>query len=223
MPSLPPRDGVAAPPCAGIRVGASTVLTDATLNSVVRPSLPLPTMGEHDATRSSGQRRLSGSLGIASPSPLHGPQEHGGGLYTSPVLRPLVWVVGTHAHVIWGVNANIFPLPSHQHGGGNSQVSPYHQRGSTMPSAVSPAPLARAALSCRLDGWMAPSPISYGASTPSYSPRRSISSTSMGGEYFPTARPNMPSVEVTRSSHPTAIVEWAARACAVLGCQCESL
>ena len=117
MPSLP-RDGVDAPPCAGIRAGASTVSTDATLNSVVGPSLPLPTTGEHDATGSSGRRKLSGSLGIASPSPLHGPQEHGGGLYTSRVLRPLVWVVGTHAHVIWGVNANIFPSPSHHHGGG---------------------------------------------------------------------------------------------------------
>jgi len=112
MPSLPPRDGVDAPPCAGIRAGASTVSTDATLNSVVGPSLPLPTTGEHDATGSSG------SHGIASPSPLHGPQEHGGGVYTSKVLRPLVWVVGTHAHVIWGVNANIFPSPSRQHGGG---------------------------------------------------------------------------------------------------------
>ena len=99
-------------------------------------------------------------------------------------------------------------------GGGNSQVSPYHQRGSTMPSAVSPAPLARAALSRRLDGWMAPSPISYGASMPSYSPCHSISSTSMKGEYFPMARPNMPSVEVTRSGHPAAIVEWAACASA---------
>ena len=35
-----------------------------------------------------------------------------------------------------------------------------------------------------------------------------------GGEYFPTARPNMPSVAVTRSGHPTAIVEWAACASA---------
>ena len=40
MPSLPPRDGVDAPPCAGIRAGASTVSTYATLNSVVGPSLP---------------------------------------------------------------------------------------------------------------------------------------------------------------------------------------
>ena len=129
MPSLPPRDGVVAPPCAGIRAGASTVSTDATLNSVVGPSLPLRTTGEHDATGSSGRRRSSGSLGIASPSPLHGPQEHGGGLYTSPVLRPLVWVVGTHAHIIWGVNANMFPSPSHQHGGGKS------------PTARTPTPL----------------------------------------------------------------------------------
>jgi len=94
------------------------------------------------------------------------------------------------------------------------QVSPYQQRGSTMPSAISPTPLAQAAPPCRSDGWMAPSPISFGASTPSYSPRSAVSSASMGGEYFPTARRYMPSVEVTRSSHPTAIVEWAARACA---------
>ena len=94
------------------------------------------------------------------------------------------------------------------------QVSPSQQRGSTMPSAVSPTPLAQAAPPCRSDGWMAPSPISFGASTPSYSPRCAVSSASMGGEYFPTARPNMPSVEVTRSGHPTAIVEWAACASA---------
>ena len=46
MPSLPPRDGVDAPPCAGLRAGTLTVSTDATLNSVVGPSLPLPTTGE---------------------------------------------------------------------------------------------------------------------------------------------------------------------------------
>ena len=94
------------------------------------------------------------------------------------------------------------------------QVSPYQQRGSTMPLAVYPTPLAQAASPCRLDGWMAPSPIAFGASTPSYSPRCAVSSASMGGEYFPTTRPNMPLVEVTRSGHPTAIVEWAACASA---------
>ena len=83
-----------------------------------------------------------------------------------------------------------------------------------MPLAVSPTPLAQAASPCHLDGWMAPSPIAFGASTPSYSPCRAVSSASMGGEYFLTARPNMPSVEVTRSGHPTAIVEWAACASA---------
>ena len=61
---------------------------------------------------------------------------------------------------------------------------------------------------------MASSPISFGASTPSYSPHSSVSSASMGGEYFPTARRYMPSVKVTRSGHPTTIVEWAARASA---------
>jgi hypothetical protein len=94
------------------------------------------------------------------------------------------------------------------------QVSPYQQRGSTMPLAVYPTPLAQAASPCRLDGWMAPSPIAFGASTPSYSPRCAVSSASMGGEYFPTTQPNMPLVEVTRSGHPTAIVEWAACASA---------
>ena len=83
-----------------------------------------------------------------------------------------------------------------------------------MPLAISPTPLAQAASPCHLDGWMAPSPIAFGASTPSYSPCRAVSSASMGGEYFLTARPNMPSVEVTRSGHPTAIVEWAACASA---------
>jgi len=49
MPSLPPRDGVVAPPSAGIRAGASTVSADATFNSDVGTSLPSPPMGEHDA------------------------------------------------------------------------------------------------------------------------------------------------------------------------------
>ena len=67
----------------------------------------------------------------------------------------------------------------------SAQVSPYQQRGSTMPSAVSPTPLAQAAPPCRSDGWMAPSPISFGASTPSYSPCCAMSSASMGGGLFP--------------------------------------
>ena len=90
-----------------------------------RPSLPTPPSTVSSAQVSPYQQRgstiTSRVLGIASPSPLHGPQEHGGGLYTSRVLRPLVWVVGTHAHVIWGVNAIIFPSPRRvfcKHGGG---------------------------------------------------------------------------------------------------------
>jgi hypothetical protein len=113
MPSLPPRDGVAAPPCAGIRAGASTVSTDDSPNGVVGTSLPLLPMGEHDAIGS-----LSSIFGITFPSLHSALQEHGGGMYTSTVPRPLVWVVGTRTHVIWGVNANIFPLPSQHNGGG---------------------------------------------------------------------------------------------------------
>ena len=98
MPSLPPRDGVAAPPCAGIRAGASTVSPDNSPNNVVGTSLPLPTMGEHDAFG-----RLSGALG------------------SSGLTMPLGWVDGTLAHRIWGVNAIIFPSPRRvfcKHGGG---------------------------------------------------------------------------------------------------------
>ena len=64
------------------------------------------------------------------------------------------------------------------------QVSPHNQQGSMMPSVVSPAPLARAAPPCRSNGWMALLPISFGASTPSYSPRSSVSSVSMGGKFL---------------------------------------
>ena len=64
------------------------------------------------------------------------------------------------------------------------QVSPYNQWRSTMQSAVSPAPLTRAAPPCRSNGWMALLPISFGASTPSYSPRSSVSSVSMGGKFL---------------------------------------
>ncbi len=98
MPSLPPRDGVAAPPCTGIRAGASTVSPDNTPNSVVGPSLPLPPTREHDAIGG-----LSGAFG------------------TSGSTLPLGWVDGTLAHILWGVNAIIFPLPLRvffEHGGG---------------------------------------------------------------------------------------------------------
>ena len=86
MPSLPPRDGIAAPPCAGIRVGTSTVLTDARPNSVVGTSLPLQQTGEYDAIGG-----LSGAFG------------------TSGFTLPLGWVVGTLTHILWGDNAIIFP------------------------------------------------------------------------------------------------------------------
>ena len=102
----------------------------------------------------------------------------------------------------------------------SAQVSPYQQRGSTMPpdppaEGNSPAPLAshpphrsmvhrsmggdctRAGSYAHSCGSLAPTPTSFGASTPSYSPRRAVSSASMGGEYFPTARHYMPLVEVT--------------------------
>ncbi len=49
MPSLPQRDGVDAPLCACIGVGASTVSPADTINSVDGTSLPLPPTGEHNA------------------------------------------------------------------------------------------------------------------------------------------------------------------------------
>jgi hypothetical protein len=98
MPSLPPRDGVAAPPCAGIRAGASTVSPDDRPNNVVGTSLPFPTTGEHNAFG-----RLSDALGTSGPT------------------VPLGWVDGTLAHLLWGVNTIIFPLLRRvfcEHGGG---------------------------------------------------------------------------------------------------------
>jgi hypothetical protein len=99
MPSLPPRDDVAAPPCAGIGAGTLTVSTDARPNSVVGTSLPLQPTGEHDAIGS-----LSGAFG------------------TSGSTLPLGWVDGTLAHILWGVNANLFPSQLRvfcKHGGGD--------------------------------------------------------------------------------------------------------
>jgi hypothetical protein len=49
MPSLPPRDGIDARICAGIRAGASTVSAVDRLTHVVGTSLPLPPTGEHNA------------------------------------------------------------------------------------------------------------------------------------------------------------------------------
>ncbi len=70
MPSLPPRDGVDARICAGIRAGASTVLAVDRLTHVVGTSLPLPPTGEHDA--------IGGPSGIFL-SPPCALREHGGG------------------------------------------------------------------------------------------------------------------------------------------------
>jgi hypothetical protein len=69
-------------------------------------------------------------------------------------------------------------------------------------------------------GSMAPSPATTGAATPfpisdsPSLPARSppSPSTKKGGGYYLTARTATPSVRVTPSSHPMAIVEWAARA-----------
>ena len=110
-------------------------------------------------------------------------------------------------------------------------VSPYHQPGSTTPRDAPQAPRPARAdppkygePPGRAIGFMAPSPMSSRASTPSYSPHSSVSFTSMRGEYTPTVRTPPPSDEATRSSrlmssarssrqlNPAAIAEWAARA-----------
>jgi hypothetical protein len=109
----------------------------------------------------------------------------------------------------------------------SARVSPYHQRGSMTPLAAPLAPLAQA---CPPDppgpsnGWMAPSPKSFGASTPSTSPRCSVPFRSMGGDYTPTACPTILSegapqsgclTSLARSSHwpkPADIAKWVARA-----------
>ena len=96
--SLPPRDGVVAPPCAGIRAGALTISPDDRPNNVVGTSFPLPTTGEHDTFG-----RLSDALGTSSPT------------------MPLGWVDGTLTNILWEVNAIIFPLQCrvfYKHGGG---------------------------------------------------------------------------------------------------------
>jgi hypothetical protein len=87
------------------------------------------------------------------------------------------------------------------------KVSPYHQQGSTTLWAAHPAPLAQADPPeygdppSRSVGLMAPFPtMSFGVSTPLYSPHSSVSFESMGGEYTPTSWPTPPSDEATRSS-----------------------
>jgi hypothetical protein len=98
MPSLPPRDGVAAPPCAGIRTGTLTVSPDDRPNNVIDTSLPLPTTGEHDAFGC-----LSDALGTSGPTVQRG------------------WVDGTLTQILRGVNSIIFPSQRrvfYKHGGG---------------------------------------------------------------------------------------------------------
>ncbi len=78
----------------------------------------------------------------------------------------------------------------------------------------------RARSNVRSYGSMAPSPATTGVATPLPSsdstslPARSppSPSTRKGGGYYLTARTAKPLVRVTPSSHPTAIVKWAARA-----------
>jgi hypothetical protein len=88
MPSLPPRDGVDALLCAGIRAGTSTVSPVDTLSGVAWKSLSPPPTREHDA--------IGGPSGI-SLSPPHVPREHGGGKSQHAAARSLVWVDGTLA------------------------------------------------------------------------------------------------------------------------------
>ncbi len=86
MPSLPPRDGVDALLCAGIRVGTSTISPVDSLSGVAGKSLPPPPTGEHDA--------IGGPSGIflSPPRALH---EHGGGKSPHAAARLLVWFDGT--------------------------------------------------------------------------------------------------------------------------------
>jgi hypothetical protein len=135
MPSLPPRDGVDAPICAGIRTGTSTISPVDSLSSVAGKS------------------------------------------------------------------------------------SPHHKQGSTTPWAAPPAPLARADPPeygdppGRSVGLMAPLPLSFGASMPSYSPHSSVPFRSMGGEYTPTACTTPPLDEATRHSRLTSMARPPLPAC----------
>ena len=88
MPSLPPRDGVDALLCAGIRAGTLTISPVDSLSSVAGKSLPPPPTGEHDA--------IGGPSGI-SLSPPRVLREHGWGESPHAAARSLVWVVGTLA------------------------------------------------------------------------------------------------------------------------------
>jgi hypothetical protein len=77
-------------------------------------SLPLSTTGRARRHRRSF-RHLWHRIPLTAPCPSGA---WGGGVYTSTVPRPIVWVVVTRAHVIWGVNTNIFPSPSQLNGVG---------------------------------------------------------------------------------------------------------
>ncbi len=76
MPSLPPRDGVDALLCAGIRAGTSTISPINTLSGVSGKSVPPPPTGEHDAIGGPS------SISLSPPRVL---RKHGGG---SPHTRP---------------------------------------------------------------------------------------------------------------------------------------
>ena len=123
MPSLPPRDGVVAPPSAGIRAGASTVSADATFNSDVGTSLPSLPMGS----------TMPSAAAPAAHSSLHFTPfvSMGGGTSPRAVVRSLEWVDGTLARYHRGGNAiaeicghsGTFlspPRAIHEHGGGTS-------------------------------------------------------------------------------------------------------
>jgi hypothetical protein len=88
MPSLPPRDGVDALLCAGIRAGTLTISPVDSLSGVAGKSLPPPPTGEHDA--------IGGPSGISLSSPCV-LREHGGGKSPHAAARSLVWVDGTLA------------------------------------------------------------------------------------------------------------------------------
>ncbi len=86
MPSLPPRDGVDAQICAGIRAGALTISAIDRLTHVVGTSLPLQPTGEHNAIGSPSGIFLSPPCAFC---------KHGGGESPHAAARSLVWVDGT--------------------------------------------------------------------------------------------------------------------------------
>jgi hypothetical protein len=116
MPSLPPRDGVDALLCAGIRACTSTISPVDSLSIVVGKSLPLPTSGEQQ------------SIG--------GPYGAGGMSMSAKSSGPLGWVDGTLTQLVfcWVVNAitelglslaySVLPSlpPTTEHGGETRRV-----------------------------------------------------------------------------------------------------